>query len=120
MIKRISGLPDNVLGFTATGMVTATDYESVIMPAVEAAFARHEKLRFLYHLGRDFTGFEAGAIWDDTRLGLKHLLGWAKIAVVSDMDWIRVTTRAFGFAMPGHARVFRDSELSEAMRWVAE
>ncbi len=59
-------------------------------------------------------------MWDDARLGLKHLSGWARIAVVSDIDWIRATIRAFGFAMPGHTRVFRDSALSEAMRWVAE
>jgi hypothetical protein len=35
MVEKIPDLPDNVLGFTAKGTVTASDYESVIIPAVD-------------------------------------------------------------------------------------
>ena len=76
MIEKIPNLPDNVLGFTAKGTVTANDYEFVIIPAVEALFSRYHKVRFLYHLGQEFSKFEAAAMWDDTKLGLKHLTGW--------------------------------------------
>jgi hypothetical protein len=120
MVEQIPNLPDNVVGFTARGTVTASDYESVIIPAVEALFARRAKVRFLYHLGKDFSGFEAGAMWDDTKLGLKHLAGWEKMAVVSDVEWLRAAVRIFGLAIPGHVRVFHDRELAEAKRWVSE
>lgn len=120
MIERIPGLPDNVLGFTAKGTVTAEDYESTIIPAVEELFSRHEKVRFLYHLGEEFSGFDAAAVWDDTKIGLKHLAGWERMAVVSDVEWIRSAVRIFGIAMPGHVRVFHDRELDAARRWVAE
>jgi hypothetical protein len=120
MINKISHLPDNVLGFTAKGTVTANDYESVIIPAVEALFSRYRKVRFLYHLGEDFSGFEAAAVWDDTKLGLKHLTGWERVAVVSDVDWIRGAIRVFGLAIPGLVRVFHNRELTEATRWVSE
>ncbi len=80
MIEKIPDLPDNVVGFTAKGTVTANDYESVIIPEVEAMFARQGKVRFLYHLGEEFTGLEPAAAWDDTKLGLKHLTGWEKVA----------------------------------------
>jgi hypothetical protein len=120
MIEKISNLPDNVLGFTAKGTVTAKDYESVIIPAVEALFSRQSRVRFLYHLGKDFSGFEAAAMWDDAKLGLKHLSGWERIAVVSDIDWIRTAVRVFSLAMPGHIRVFHDSELTEAAKWISE
>ncbi|HKK14495.1 MAG TPA: STAS/SEC14 domain-containing protein, partial [Gammaproteobacteria bacterium] len=89
MLEPIPDLPEGVLGFTAKGTVTADDYESTMIPAVEAAIARAGKIRFLYHLGEDFSGFEAGAMWDDARLGLKHLSAWERIAVVTDVDWIR-------------------------------
>jgi len=46
MVERIPDLPDNVIGFTAKGTVTADDYESVIIPAVEAMFSRQRELRF--------------------------------------------------------------------------
>jgi hypothetical protein len=120
MVTRIPNLPDNVLGFTATGTVTANDYESVIIPAVEAQFARHSKVRFLYHLGADFSGFEAAAMWDDTKLGLKHLAGWERLALVSDVEWIRAAVKIFALAIPGHVRVFHNRELAEATRWVTE
>lgn len=120
MVKKIPDLPDNVLGFTAKGTVTTNDYESIIIPEVEALFSRHRKVRFLYHLGEDFSGFEAVAMWDDTKLGLKHLTAWERIAFVSDIEWIRVAIRLFGIAIPGHVRVFHNREITEAKRWISE
>jgi hypothetical protein len=120
MVEKIPGLPDNVLGFTAKGTVTANDYESVIIPAVEALFSRQDKVRFLYHLGKDFTGFEAAAMWDDAKLGMKHLAGWEKVALVSDTEWIRAAVKIFGLAIPGQVRVFPNRELAAATRWISE
>jgi SpoIIAA-like len=120
MVEKIPDLPDTVLGFTAKGTVTANDYESIIIPAVEALFSRQRKVRFLYHLGEEFSGFEAAAVWDDTKLGLKHLGGWERMAVVSDVDWIRAAVKIFGVAIPGHVRVFHNRELAEATRWISE
>lgn len=120
MVEQIPDLPENVIGFTAKGTVTATDYESVIIPAVEALFARHEKVRFLYHLGEEFSGFAAAAVWDDTKLGLTHLRGWERMALVSDVEWVRAGVRIFGLAIPGRVRVFHNRELADAKRWVSE
>jgi hypothetical protein len=120
MVEKIPGLPDNVLGLSAKGTVTASDYESVIIPAVEAMFARRDKVRFLYHLGEDYSGIEPGAVWDDTKLGLKHFAGWERMAVVSDVEWIRWAVKIFGLAMPGHVRVFHNSDFAEAKRWICE
>lgn len=120
MVEPIADLPANVVGFTATGTVTAADYERAIIPAVEALFARHGKGRFLYHLGEHFTGFEAAAAWDDTKLGLKHITGWERMAVVSDVEWIRVALKVFGLVIPGHVRVFHNREIADAIRWVSE
>jgi hypothetical protein len=119
MVEKIPNLPDNVLGFIAKGTVTANDYEKIIIPAVEALFSRQGKVRFLYHLGEDFSGFEAAAMWDDTKLGLKHLTGWERMAIVSDVEWIRAAIRVFGLAIPGDVRVFHNRELDEATRWVS-
>lgn len=120
MVERIPDLPDNVIGFTAKGTVTAEDYESVIIPAVESLFARRSKVRFLYHLGEQFSGFEAAAAWDDTKLGLRHLGGWERMAVVTDVEWVRGAVRIFGLAIPGQIRVFHDRDLAEAKRWISE
>jgi hypothetical protein len=120
MITKIPDLPENVVGFLASGKVTRDDYESVVIPAVQAAFARQDKVRCLYHLGEDFSGFEAAAMWDDAKIGLKHYAGWERIAVVSDADWIGWAVKIFGVAMPATIRVFHNRELADAKRWISE
>jgi len=119
MIERIADLPDYVVGFTAAGKVTGKDYEDVLIPAVEAGLERHKHLNLLYHLGPSFEGFDAAAVWNDTKVGLKHLTAWRRVAVVTDVDWIRAAARAFGFVMPCHVRVFEESGLAEARGWVS-
>lgn len=118
MLKRIQGLPENVLGIEAIGEVTGTDYETVLIPAVEKMILQQNLLRFLYHLGNDFTGFDAKAIWNDAKIGLEHLNAWERVAVVTDVGWIRTAVQVFGFAIPGHVRVFSNSDLEVARNWL--
>jgi hypothetical protein len=59
-------------------------------------------------------------MWDDTKLGLKHVTGWERIAIVSDVQWIRGAIRVFRLAMPGHVRVSHNRELAGAIRWCSE
>jgi len=119
MIKCMQGLPAGVIGFEASGKVSGHDYESVLMPAVEAATAEGGKLHLLYLLGPGFDGYEFGAIWDDTKVGLRHLGAWQKIALVSDVEWMRNAVKVFGFALPGEMRVFSVAELEQAKTWLA-
>ena len=86
---------------------------------IEGLLSRHKKIRFLYHLGEDFKGFELAAVWDDTKLGLKHFTGWEKMAVVSDVEWVRAAIKIFGLGIPGEVRVFHNGELAEAIRWIS-
>jgi SpoIIAA-like len=120
MLERISGLPDNVLGITAKGEVTGADYETVLIPAVEEMLVNRERIRFMYQLGDEFTGFDAKAIWDDAKVGLQHLAAWERVAVVTDVTWIRTTMKVFGFVIPGEVRVFSNSETAQARLWLSE
>lgn len=120
MLERMQGLPDNVLGIEAKGKVTGTDYESLLIPAVEEILERHDRIRSLYQLGEEFEGFDAKAVWDDAKVGLSHIRSWERVAVVTDIGWIRTTITAFGFVMPGEVRVFENRELAEARQWICE
>ncbi|MBJ6726829.1 SpoIIAA family protein [Geomesophilobacter sediminis] len=120
MVERIEGLPEHVLGFNARGQVTAADYETIIIPAVEEMRLRHRRLHFLYHLGPEFTGFEAKALWDDARLGIAHRKEWERIAVVTDLTWVHNVIAAFGFTMTGDTRIYGNELYQEAVDWVAE
>ena len=120
MIERIEGLPPNTLGFKAVGIVTGADYENVIVPAVEKKLSEYSHVRLLYQLGDEFSKFEMAALWQDTKVGLKHLPSWERIAVVTDVEWIRNVVRAFGFMMRGRLRIFANKDVSEAKEWLLE
>jgi hypothetical protein len=119
VIEMLKGFPEGVVAAVAAGRVTRKDYEDVLIPAVEAAFARRQKVRCYYELGREFTGMDAGAVWEDFRVGMSHLRGWERIAVVTDVDWIRHAINAFRFMLPAEIRIFSTNRTEEARRWIA-
>jgi hypothetical protein len=120
MIEQIEGLPAGALGFRARGQLTAADYERVLVPDIEAAFALNRKLRLLFHVPEDFAGLEPRAMWDDAKLGLRHFSGWDRLALVTDIPWLRTTTAAMRFLVPAELRVFSNAQLAQAMAWIAE
>jgi len=120
MIEALTGFPSKVLAFVCKGHVTKGDYETVLIPAVEEALKQKGKVRLYYLVDPDFSGIEPGAIWDDFKVGMEHVLRWERIAVVTDVDWIRYTIRAFSFVIPGAARVFHLDDEAKAREWVLE
>jgi hypothetical protein len=97
MLEKISDVPGSVLGFRASGELTADDYRDVLVPAVEVALRSRDKLRLLYLLGDDVTGFSAGAAWQDAKVGMEHVTRWEKIAVVTDKERLRHSVSIFGY-----------------------
>jgi hypothetical protein len=118
MITLMPDMPGNTIGVVASGEVTASDYETVLMPAVEVGIKEHGRVRVLYQIAPDFTGFTAGAMWDDARMGLAHFNAWEKAAVVTDVEWIRGSVTFFRFLMPCPVRVFGNDALAEAREWI--
>ena len=78
------------------------------------------KVRLYYQINPDFSGIEMGAAWDDFKVGMHHLTRWERMAVVTDVDWIRYAIRAFGFIMPGNLRIFPLAEQAQARAWIVE
>jgi len=120
MITPIENLPAASIGFTASGKVTGDDYEQIIIPKVEAGLKEYEKLSMVYHLGPDFTGFDAAAVWDDAKLGIGHLTSWKRLAVVTDVSWVSTGVRVAGFLMPCEVKLFSNTELADAIAWISE
>ncbi|HUA84187.1 MAG TPA: STAS/SEC14 domain-containing protein [Bryobacteraceae bacterium] len=119
MIEALEGFPDKILAFACQGRVTKSDYEGVLIPAVEQALKEPGKVRLYYQINADFSGIDPGAMWDDFKVGMEHILRWERIAVVADVDWIRNTVRAFSFVMPGMVKVFRLDEAAKAREWIS-
>ncbi len=118
MIEILKGFPDTVLAVACRGKLTRQDYEAVLIPAVEASLKRHDKLGIYYEVGADFAGVEVGAVLDDIKVGMGHLSRWERVALVSDVEWIRHMAMAFAFLMPCPIKAFHASEAAAARAWI--
>lgn len=120
MLVPIEDLPDHVLGVRAKGRVTGEDYRDLLSPALDERLARHERVDFLYHLGPAFTRFTTTALWDDARLGFHHLHDFRRVAVVTDVDWLKPMVAAAAKIVDAELRIFANEELESARAWLAE
>jgi hypothetical protein len=119
MLKIINDLPENVLGIEGEDEITGSDYETVLVPAVEEKLKTNKKINLLYHLGSNFTGFDLKAMIDDAGIGIQHFSDWDRIALVSDHQLINIFAKFFGYFLSGRVRVFKNAELKVAKEWIA-
>ena len=120
MIEILPGYPDDVLAISGAGHVTADDYRNVLIPEAEARIARHGSVRILYYLGPIYQGFDPTAAWSDLKFGLSHWSKFGRIALVTDVGWIRNAARLFAPFFHHAFRVFGAAELDEASAWIRE
>jgi len=122
MIEVLDGMPEGVIGFRATGHVTRADYRDVLLPPMKAAVEAGE-VRMVYAVGPDFEKFEAGALAEDSKvgltLGIPHLHAWKRCAIVTDEEWVLKAIHAFGFLTPGEVATYGLDQLDEATAWAA-
>jgi len=115
MIEIIKGLPKNVVGIAVEGRVTRKDCQDVLMPAIRKSLKRHDRIRLYYELNSRFHG----AAWDDLSVGIEHVPPCERVAIVTDVGWIRYTVKALRFLISGEIRVFPTVQASEGRAWIA-
>lgn len=122
MIEQLAGMPQGTIGFRVAGDVSREDYTETLVPALHAAMEAGGGLRTLY-LIEDLDELEAGALWEDSKLGfdlgVRHHGDWMRSAIVTDIEWMARATRLFAWMIPGEARVFPAAELAQAKSWIA-
>ncbi len=114
MIELIEDLPRNVVGISVKGRVTTQECREILTPAVQRSLKWRDKARLYYELGSRFPG----AGWDDLDLGFEHATRCERVAIVTDIAWVRLTVKAIRFLIPGEIRVFATAETPEARAWI--
>ena len=114
MIELIEDLPRNVVGISVKGRVTKRECHEILTPAVRESLKWREKSRLYYELGSRFPG----AGWDDLDLGFEHASRCERIAIVTDIAWVKLTVKAIRFLIPGEIRVFTTIEAPDARAWI--
>src|SRR5947209_7183800 len=96
MIEVIEGLPDNVLGIVVKGRVTKQDRYDVLLPALEERLEWHHKLRLYYEIRSRYPG----AAWEEISPAIGSGPAWERVAIVSDVAWLRHTVQALRLLIP--------------------
>lgn len=107
----------NVVSIRLTGKLTTEDYARFV-PVIEEAIARHGKIRLLLEL-RDFHGWTAGALWEDTKFDMHHFNDLERLAIVGEKRWekgMAIFCKPFTTA---EIRYFDVSEREAAEAWIA-
>jgi hypothetical protein len=117
MLDEIPDLPPGVIGFEVSGRLEADDYRTTLAPALEAAAAVGD-VRLVVVIPA-FDGLSAGAMWEDTKIGVEHWGGWKRTAVVTDIDWMANALAWFGWMSPGEIKHFALAERDAAIAWAA-
>jgi hypothetical protein len=117
VIKELNDLPAGVIGFEVADTIKAEDYRDVILPALERAAASGE-VRFVIVIP-EFHGMSGGALWQDLRVGVEHFRAWKRIALVTDIEWMKHMTTLFGWMTPGEVSTFPLAQRDEAIAWAA-
>jgi hypothetical protein len=94
-----------------------------IVPPLRKAVEAGERLRVLYAIGPELH-MEPAALWEDLKLdvelGIRHREAWERIAVVTDVNWLRRAFELFSWMVPGELRLFGERELEQATACLAE
>jgi hypothetical protein len=121
MIEPLEGMPPGTTGFRASGRVTGDEYRDILLPAIRDA-AESGEIRLVFAIGADFEEFEPGALWEDTKVGVRFGLGhhsaWKRCALVTDVEWIVKAFHVFAWMAPGEVRTFGQDEVDAAKDWV--
>jgi len=116
----VAGLPSDVVALRVSGIVTSPDYRDMLVPLVDEKLKTHDRLKFLVVVDDDFISYSPEGAWDDARFGFNHWADFSRIAVVTDIGWIRTATRLFAPLMPAELHIFALDELEDAKRWIRQ
>lgn len=94
------------------------DYEQ-FLPKIEQLIKQHGKIRILFEM-EDFSGWEAGALWEDIKFDAKHFNDIERIAMVGEKIWQKGMSKFCKPFTTAEIRYFDKGQSDEALIWLKE
>jgi len=107
-----------VLEVHVSGKLVKADYEHFV-PEFERLIRQHGKLSVLFDM-TGFHGWEAAAMWEDTKFAIKHFADIDRLAVVGEKRWQRGMTTFCKPFTKATVRYFDHVDGAAARKWLAE
>lgn len=107
-----------LLEVRVSGHLSTEDYERFI-PAVERLIQQQGKIDVLFEMA-DFHGWDAGAMWEDTKFAFRHFSDLRRLAIVGEKKWQEWMTLACRPFTKAEIRYFDHADAGAAQAWLAE
>ena len=101
-----------------SGKLAKADYEHFV-PEFERLVGRHGKLGVLFDMS-DFHGWDAGALWEDTKFALQHFGDIERLAMVGEKKWQHGMATFCKPFTKATIRYFDHAHIAEAQKWLNE
>lgn len=102
----------------AVGKVTRDEYR-FMAPELERRIRQHGKIRVLFDM-TNFTGWDAGAMWEDIKFDAKHFSDIERLAMVGEKKWHESMAIFCKPMTTATVKYFDHTGASEAERWLEE
>lgn len=117
MFEKLSGSSGNVIGYKASGKMTAADYDK-LEPEVEALVKQEGNIRMLLDL--EFDEMTVKAMESDLKMGRKYHKNIEKLAIVGDKRWEEWMTSMANKLFAHEAKHFHTADMDAAWAWLRE
>jgi len=107
-----------VLVIHVSGKLVKADYEHFV-PEFERLVRQHGKLSVLFDM-TDFHGWEAAAMWEDTKFAIKHFADIERLAMVGEKKWQHGMATFCKPFTKATVRYFDHTDGAAARKWLAE
>ncbi len=107
-----------VLIVHVSGKLVKADYEQFV-PEFERLVLQHGKLSVLFDM-TGFHGWEAAAMWEDTKFAIKHFADIDRMAVVGEKRWQQGMATFCKPFTKATVRYFDHVDGAAARKWLAE
>ncbi len=107
-----------ILVVHVSGKLLAADYADFVSE-FERLVRQHGKVRMLFDM-TGFHGWEAGALWEDTKFAINHYSDIERLAMVGEKRWQRGMATFCKPFTKAAVRYFEHADAAEARQWLLE
>lgn len=105
-----------VVEVRVSGNLTVDDYKRFV-PEFDLCVERKGEIRLLFDVSR-LHGWEAGAAWEDLKLGFKHFAHIERLAMVGEKKWQQVMSWLCRPFTTAEVRYFDHGDAVAARKWL--
>ena len=115
-LKEESG--SNILVIRVSGTLVKADYKHFV-PEFDHFLGHYGKLRVLFDMA-GLHGWEASAMWEDLKFGIRHFADIERLAMVGENKWQHGMATLWKPFTEATTRYFDHTEIAAAKQWLGE